>query len=232
MIIDGNVVGSYMTVNRSLDCIRYMESYLEPLKLNISFDLVATQESGDDLEVVIKQGHYALSKVLFWLETCLYDILIVQIGDKDGLTIASMSNNPVMHTPLPPTEDVICRLLHSKIDAILNGNLAIGDIKISSKAESVSYVFNAEYSEYGLPYEIDEFLAVKSYFDKPWWRRNDGFSMEFILPEGEEEELSSQYDEIEDPLKIFDKKYNEGMNDTEEKQAEIIEFEKWKPKLV
>lgn len=237
MKIGKHNIESYMTMVHEFPGIRIIDGVLNPTKWNLEIDLVAidlatTQAKFDEMQM---NGSIAYQKVLFWLDTCLPGCVFVGSNNPTGMEMAMMCDNMLMHCPDEPTDDLIVALLHSKITAISNGHLHIGQIRLVSTDTSAKYTYNVPAEGYGLPKKVKDYIDLPSLYRKPWWERNDGFSFEFLKPKGCKDKLVDLYQAIQDPLDSFEESMSaiEFTFDPEPKEpAEIIQVEKWQPRTV
>ena len=225
----------HMTMEYKFSGIRLLSCTLIPTEWQISIDIVALEKKNKPVEDAEYEATIAYQRLFFWLDTNLPGIIAVDVSDEDDLFIANLSSNIMMYCPSEPYDDVIIRVLHSKLTTLSLCNLNIGEIRLKAGDMSVQYSFDPSDSGYDLPLTTESYYTEGIARDKkPWWMRNDGFSFEFIKPD--ETELSDEelFSDIVDPLDEFDKAISEMDEDsiTLREPARIVQVDKWKPKKI
>ncbi|MNK54712.1 hypothetical protein D3C87_737040 [compost metagenome] len=165
--------------------IRIVDNRMIPTHWNIQAEVLyeddGVEEDPDgDLEIKI-----AIAKIKYWLEHTLGGSLIIDIGnewafesffDEDGK--CTTGNNIVM-APTTPTDDLIAELLHSKMNAFGGKHIQFGVMELTSDDKSnLSYMFTGD-GENNLP-EMTDWIGERTYFDKPWWARDDASTIDLI----------------------------------------------------
>jgi hypothetical protein len=237
MYVGKHRVKSHMTIDYLFSGIRILEGALVPVDWNISLDLVAIDKKGklssEDPEY---NATVAYQKIFFWLETNLPNIVVVDVTNNTDLYIANLSSNIMLYSPVPPYDDAIVQLLHSKLSVLVEGNLLIGEMRIKASDMAVQYTFDIGEAGYNLPTTTAEYYVDgKARDELPWWMRDDGFSFEFIRPDNSELTTEELFKDVIDPLTEFYKIINEGdavVLGAPKEPARIIQVEKWTPKKV
>ena len=227
-------IKNHMSMEYSFTGIRILSGSLIPVDWHISIDMVALDKKGKGKADAEYNATVAYQKLFFWLETNLPGIIAVDVEDEDDLYIANLSSNIMLYCPAEPYDDVIVQLLHSKMSALSNGNLLIGEVRIKGSDMSVQYSFEPDEGGYNFPTTTAEYYTEGTARDeKPWWMRDDGFSFEFIRPDDIELSDEELFKDIVDPMDEFNKVINEmDINIGIKEPARIVQVEKWKPKKV
>lgn len=236
MKINDMYVDSYMTLTVDFDGIRVLGDTLQPTKWHLEVDVVAVDSGDGTHEDLVRNGQQMFMKLSFWLENILNCIVVTDGSNEFGIDVATGSDNPMMYLHCEPTDDIMLQAIHHKLRLISEDKLYIGTTRLSSTDTSVSYTFNTEIDNeemYDLPKNSD-YLPFKIAHSFPWWRRQDGYTFEFIIPEGlEEDEIKDAMDKLVDPLDLYDTMAEQETYDQEDQEpAEIIEVDLWKPKTV
>lgn len=230
-------IKSHMTLEYEFSGIRIQDSVLTPVMWKLSVDLVATGPKGKTKEEIEHEAGITYQRVYFWLETNLPTIVVVDVQSESDFYIANMIGNVSMHCPGNPSDDMLIRLLHSKITALADPDLMVGEMHLKGSDTALQYTFDCADGDHMLPLKTDEYLKGFDIKDKtPWWERPDGFCFEFAKPEDSTETFEELYGEIYDPMNEFEKAIKE-LDETHtlglvKEPAKIVQVEKWKPKTV
>ena len=231
-----SIIRNYMTLEYEFTGIRIQDGYLSPVDWELSVNLIVSAKKLKSKEDIEYRAGVAYQKLYFWLDTNMPSVVMVDVGNEDDLYIANLSANIMMYCPDSPSDDLIIRLLHSKLSALAANDIEIGEIKLKASDTSIYYTFDSPEGEYDLATLTSEYYTEGVCRDsKPWWIRDDGFCFEFVRPaeaEGTDEEIFSG---ITDPMVDFEKVLSE-MESTQismvKEPARIVQVEKWKPKKV
>lgn len=230
MIIDDFKVPQYMNIVHKFAGIRSDGGYLQSTNWELKLQLVGNALIENHME----RNQMAFNKILFWLESTLNNVIVFDPSDENSSVIAGMSENIFLLTPELPSDDVLIRVLHSKLTAIANNEVVIGEMTLETEGMPVSYTFN-NHDGYDLPETVKDYIPdMVSLFKEPWWDRNDGYSFEFLKKRGDKRKIADIYNDIIDPLSEFEESvanYTE-LTMTPHTEAEIIKPNKWNPKKV
>jgi hypothetical protein len=236
MIVGKHRIKNHMSLEYNFTGIRILSGCLIPVDWHVSVDLVALDRKNklkDDAEL---NASITYQKLFFWMDTNLPGIVAVDVTDEDDLYLANLSSNIMMYCPAEPYDDVIARLLHSKLSALSEENLIVGEIRIKGSDMSVQYSYDVDITGYDLPSSTADYYTEGAARDsKPWWARNDGFSFEFIKPLDTGMSDEDLFKDIVDPLDEFTKAMSEVSDNNinaYKEPARIVQVEKWKPKKV
>jgi hypothetical protein len=186
-------------------------------------------ENAEDYHVALM---HAFNRISGWLECFLDDVNIVS-SDLDMDMYKSLFmvpiDNQIIQCPSHPGDDILAQLLHSKLNAIANGDIRIISVEVSGKDNkpivTTSYMYESEDGEYDLPSQ-KEFSGKNALHSEPWWKRYDCDTFDYVLEKGEKrDELLEKFDS---------KSFFEEMASAiygEEKEADVIE-PSWKPKSI
>jgi hypothetical protein len=129
----------------------------------------------------------ALSKCRFWLETiasrCVVffrdnELALEMLIDENGKNRCS---NYIMLTPFEPTDDHLAGLMQSKLTALANKTMTFGSVRIKSdNANGLVFRFVGDADDFLPP--MSEWIGEYSYFDKPWWNRDDASTLDVVPP--------------------------------------------------
>jgi len=93
----------------------------------------------------------------------------------DDNGICTVGNIPIL-TPHDPTDDHLAVIFQSKMNAFAPAGMQFNCVELVPNDYDVSFLFVGDAEEV-LP-TIDEWVGPRSFFDKPWWARNDGSTID------------------------------------------------------
>lgn len=227
-------VRSYMTMEFDFAGIRIIEKELSPVQWKLNVKIAPSQKKRVSDEILARNTESAYQRIYFWMETNLPNIIVVGSENITGLAIAHATDNAMMLCPAEPFDELLIELLHSKFTALASGNLVIGEITLRSSDTTATYSFDCPDGLYALPMTVTEYVPALSLHRLPWWARNDGFCYEFLKPADSASVTNEEYfGKIEDPMSQFESAMDELLEDYPgNRQAEIIQVEKWKPQKI
>lgn len=160
--------------------VRIIDTVLIPSKLNVEVELEFLDEEMVEL---------ALRKIEYWLDNFVSKSIVFSAMNMSAIDMVLDENraprvqNFLMITPDEPTDDHLAMIFQSKLQALADGALAIGMIKISSdNSAGLSFTYVGD-SEEELP-SMEEWIRGDNWFREPWWCRNDASMIDTIAPEG------------------------------------------------
>lgn len=221
-----------MTLEYAFNGIRVIEDTLIPTKWKMKISLLGggdvARAQGKDPD---KSSSEAYQRLNYWLDLNLPNIIITDLNNEFGVFVANNSGNVMMYCPGEPADDLIIRLLHAKLTALCDNKLIIIAIQMKAKDVSASYTYTPNAGDYQLVATTKELYTQPALHEKPWWFRNDGFTFEFLLPEGSSETVDELFKDIFDPLNDFAADWDEDEMEVEV-ELEPAPVTKWKPKKV
>jgi hypothetical protein len=150
-------------------------SHVNRLKAEIVMDEEATET---DVNITLEKIH-------FWFDQILSNSILFNRENEYALSImfddtgAQFTENFPMLFPCEPSDDNLARVLHSKINAFGADKVAFGMIELTSdNRERLTCTFTG-YGEWELP-DMNAWVGERAYYDKPWWARNDGSTLDVI----------------------------------------------------
>jgi len=231
-----SIIRNYMTMSFEFTGVRIQEAYLTPVDWDLSVDLIISSKKSKSKENIEYRASVIFQKLYFWLDANLQDIVLVDVESEDDLYIANLSSNITMYCPGNPSDDLIIRLIHSKLSALAGNEMGIGEIRLKASDTSLQYTYDCLIGDYELPHStVDYYTDGKCRDITPWWKRNDGFCFEFVRPNDTEESDDEIFKDIVDPMIEFERTVSE-MENTRigmvKEPARIVQVEKWKPRKV
>ncbi len=159
---------------------RLVETLLVPSTLNVKCEVEIID--GEKLDL-------ALRKIEYWMDYYVDHAIVVCAGNTTGFQmILDDKNTPrlqnsIMVTPDEPTDDHLAMIFQSKLQALAAGSLALGAITVSSDdSAGLVYTYVGD-SEEELP-PMDHWINGPTWFDVPWWMRDDASMIDTQAPEG------------------------------------------------
>lgn len=227
------IIKNHMTLDYEFTGIRLQDGYLTPVTWKLDVNLIASDNKGRTKQEIEHNASLSYQKLYFWLETNLPGIVVVDATNEDDLYLANLTSNINMFCPGNPGDDMIIKLLHSKLSSLSGESLILSEITLRGSDTSLHYTYDCEDGDYELPLTTDEYCTDVLVRDKqPWWTRDDGFCSEFIRPL-DSNDNENHFSEIVDPMTEFFRIVDEVDNHILVREpAKIVQVEKWKPKKV
>ena len=236
MVVGKHRIKNHMTLEYDFSGIRLLNNSLVPADWHLSVNLVAIDKKSKSMQDAEFNATMAYQKLYFWIDTNLPNIIMVNVNNEDDLYIANLSSNIMLYCPEEPFDDIIAKLLHSKLTTLADGKLLVGEIKLKASDISVKYTFDCSDEGYNLPLlTADYYREGKARDITPWWQRNDGFCFEFIRPIDSTESDEELFKDIIDPMDEFDSVVRDATDKysgVAREPARIVQVERWKPKKI
>lgn len=177
--LDDEQEAIFITLNLETKIIRIVENTLIPSRLNIRAD-VSPREDITDVQLT-----HSMQKIKFWYEHIVSKSLAFDIGNDAAIgmifdeTGKNRSTNMIMFTPGDPTDELLAALFQSKMSALSNGMINFGLCEVKSDNHlGLAFTFVGEGTKVLPP--MKEWIGERSYFEKPWWERNDSSTLDVI----------------------------------------------------
>jgi hypothetical protein len=164
--------------------IKVVGSKLVPTtwKLNAEVLYEDSDEEDKQGDLEIKIG---IAKIRYWLTNYVNNCVMFDVGNEWAMRAifnaddqCDITNN-IMMLPWDPQDDLIAEILHSKFNALAGPYLQFGIIELSSDDDlGLSYMFTGD-GEGNLP-EVSEWIGDHTFYDKPWWARDDGSTFDLM----------------------------------------------------
>ncbi len=161
--------------------VRVMENILVPsnLKFRMEFIPMETTEEGD--------VDRAFSKMRYWIDNIISSSIIFSHDNTHAIEMfvdesggATRIANVLVLTPEEPDDQHLAAIFQAKLQALAGSCLAFGPVEVRSDNQiGLSFTFVGDSSAV-LP-RMANWVGERSYFDKPWWDRDDGSTLD-VLP--------------------------------------------------
>ncbi len=171
----------YIHYTFSVSLCRLIDNLLVPSKLTVKAEVDIVDEDRVEL---------ALLKINYWLERLVSGCVVLGATNPIGFQMmlddeakTPRLRNPLMITPDEPTDDHLCIIFQSKLQALAGQAFAVGTIELTSdNAEGLTFTYVGD-GEDMLP-TMEEWIDGDTWFDQPWWMRDDGSMFDTMAPEG------------------------------------------------
>lgn len=218
-------------------------NYFEMKNYEITYSMFSAplkSESGDHS----KSQNKGYLKVNFLIHNMLDDAVLYTPDNKENVErlFGEFENNFIL---LPEaSETTLLEALHYKFNVICGDNTYVEQLSICDVDRGLSYDLSEVDYEYRLP--GNNWLGDFSYWEEPWWARNDsatfdscGISDEDVI---EFRKTNSYEMLVKQPLVDIDNEIDKLFNHLEGKTAEVVDLEevkkqielrnnKWKPTI-
>lgn len=174
----------------------------------------------------IAKGNAAFLKVKYFLEEHLHQAVFTHKAAP--MKFVDIDNRVVVF-PYVPTSDIIAMTLHSKLNAIADGNIEVVAISIGSKYDATNMTYTyADDSYPALPTLKDWVDSDKYYYNTPWWGRNSPETQDYEVDENTDLTQPPEYDNVLDDIE----KIVMGELKLKEEGGEVVNINAWKPEIV
>lgn len=169
----------YITFNTQVKFVRLIENTVIPSRLAIKADVLPHESATEqDLQSV-------MLKVKFWLDNIVSKAIAFSHDNSAAIEMfiddagKNRTSNIIMITPGEPSDEVFAALFQSKLTALANGAIEIGLVEVKSdNPMGLAFTFVGEGTNV-LP-TMKEWIGERSYFEHPWWMRNDASTLDLI----------------------------------------------------
>lgn len=172
----------FMTFSMEVKLIRMIGNTLVPSHLHVVASIDRNEGVGDyDLEVGIAKCRYWLEHIVsktiaFHKEN---DVAIDAFTDSE--TRMTRVANMFMITPDEPRDEMLGTLFQAKMNALSSGAFTVVTINVESdNLNGLSFTLAGDHGVF-LPQTMEEWLGAPSYFDVPWWMRDDRSTLDVYL---------------------------------------------------
>ena len=170
---------SYTSISFKFKTIRIVDNVITAFT-NVLNTEVYIDEDADDVSINV-----ALEKIHFWFDYIVSNGILFNRDNEFALSLmfdehglSKTANIPIV-LPDEPSDDIICAMLHSKLNALGNNVMHFGNMNITSDTKENLVLTFIGMGELMLP-AMDEWIGARAFHDKPWWSRNDGSTLDII----------------------------------------------------
>lgn len=174
---DGLLVG----METETKLTRIVDTVVYPSSLVITTDVIPMENAtDDDLRLIMGKVSVFFDSIV---ERCIaFDasngMAIDMLIDEEG---KNRTSNLLMLTPGDPTDEILAAVFTAKMRALGKGIIWFDNVKvISDNALGLNFSFLGD-PDVMLPSNQD-WIGEKSFFDRPWWHRDDGSTIDVVPP--------------------------------------------------
>lgn len=177
---DGDVL--LISLNIETRITRVIGNTLMPAKLTLRTDVNPIEDIPESEISAI------LSKIRFWFENLVSKSIAFSFDNDDALGMfidpagKNRTSNLIMLTPSEPSDDLLATLFQAKMSALAAGKILFSLVEIKSDNQvGLSFIFVGS-GEKALP-TMEQWIGERSYFDRPWWARDDASTLDIVPPD-------------------------------------------------
>lgn len=169
-----------MSFTTEIEIVRIIGTTMAPAFIKIKTELFPTDGEEENISS-------AMSKIKYWFDQ-IANRSVVFSGGNSALASLLVSDagtnfldNNYLMTPGEPTDDLLATLFQAKMSALATNTLTFEACEIRSK-NMLGIIFTVVGNPLELLPPMKEWIGDRTYFDEPWWNRNDASSMDVKPP--------------------------------------------------
>lgn len=172
-----NVFTLEKTHDIKLLMVDHEQRLLSQNNFELTYNLITEVQNSDEIEEAQIQQNLSFAKINMMIKGLIDNSVVIEFGENVASTIeflAKFDNNLMVLPELH--ESSIISALHCKFNTISGPHTFVEEVRLKNLEDNITYrLFCDEDDPYysQLPSE-EEWLGEFSYWDKPWWYRNDG----------------------------------------------------------
>ncbi len=156
--------------------IRIIEDKLYPTIWGIRADIMPSDACSNE------EIDFSLNKIRYFFDTIINSAIFFSAENAWAMeAFCNKTSNNLVLCPREPSDDHLCLLLKAKMNALANMTLEIGYLELYADTQDIEYMLVGEYI-LNLP-EMKEWVGARSFFDDPWWHRDDASTIDVIPSE-------------------------------------------------
>jgi hypothetical protein len=164
----------------SIKIVRVIENILVPSTIQFKMEFIPMDV--DDEEV-----NFVFTKMRYWLEHVVSESVVFSHENSAAIQMFIDENggttrvgNVIVLTPEEPDDQHLAAIFQAKLQALAGMSMTFGPVEVKSDNQlGLQFTFVGESSAV-LPSILD-WVGPRSFFDKPWWDRDDGSTLD-VLP--------------------------------------------------
>lgn len=160
-------------------CVRLVDNVFLPSRLRLRCEVMPANSPDQDA------FDLAFTKIRFFLDTIVARSVVFGRANAHAAKImldehgCNRTSNHLMLCPEEPSDDHIATLLQAKFTALAAGVMVFGSVEVrSDNVTGLVFTYIGHHSEV-LP-DVADWIGERTYFDLPWWERDDASSMDVI----------------------------------------------------
>lgn len=210
---------TYIVLKREFTAIRVFEYSMTPVTFTLKIECSLPHNKTKTPSEQIKQSSVAHQLINIWLANVLDDVVVVDPTTEMGEFLLATTENNIMTTPGNPDDNVLARLIHSKLSTIAKGNIHISKlVLVSSDTDHTERHWTG--TDYLLPessYKDDD----ETVHSDPWWKRYS-FEVSDYLSSDLDEDTKAELLAAQGVLEQYEQKLS-GELFVNDNEAEILE---------
>lgn len=169
----------------SVKIVRVIEDIIVPSTLKFKMEFIPLETAtGEEVD-------RAFAKMRYWIDNVVNRSVVFSHDNSNAIAMFiddkganSRVSNILMITPEEPDDQHMCAIFQSKLQALSGLSMAFGPVEVSGDNQiGLSFTFIGD-STSVLPDAKEWFQDTRTFFDKPWWERDDGSTLDVVPPEG------------------------------------------------
>lgn len=171
------------------------------LEYNLSFTMYTgvSKLTDDAVLEAQKQQNVSFAKAITFVEGVLHNSIMFVLHNNEFDVDAMFKGIDNNFIAVPdPGENMLCAMIHSKLNTISGPDTVVEVVKLQDTSENMMYEYIHDEDE---PYaelpSTESWVKEFSYWDTPWWYRNDISTADKVAKdEAEFENWKEQFDEV------------------------------------
>lgn len=163
--------------SNSFKGIRIIEDALYATEWHLKADIFPDETTDNH------KFNLGLTKIKFWFEQLVEDSIVFSGLNQWAIDsfVGKSANIPIV-CPGEPTDDILTLLLQSKMNALADNAFTVGYVDLKSDSNNgLSFIYIGD-TPPNLP-SMSEWIGERSYFDQPWWARDDASTLDVVPDE-------------------------------------------------
>lgn len=175
----------FLSFSIDVKMIRLLNNILVPTELHLSASIERSEEASDyDMELGIAKCRYWLEHVV--TKTIAFnkdnDLAVEMFIDPEART--PRVANIFMLTPGEPRDELLGMIFQAKLTALSGGAFTVEAMNVESdNLNGLCFTLGGNHAAVFLPTTMEAWLGAESYFDVPWWMRDDRSTLDVYLTE-------------------------------------------------
>lgn len=167
----------------SIKVIRVMENILIPSIIRFKMEFIPMETAEEnDIDV-------SFAKMRYWLDNVINKSIIFAHDNESAITMFiddkgnnTRAANVLVLTPEEPNDQHLAVIFQAKLQALAGNSMAFGPVEVKSDNQlGLTFTFVGD-SRSILP-KMSDWVGERSFFDKPWWDRDDGSTLDVLPPD-------------------------------------------------
>ena len=172
----------FISLGLEVKLMRFIGNVLVPSNLMFNIAVERGPEADDnDIELALNKWRYWLDQIVsksivFCKDnTAAMDMLLDDAGVK-------RTGNLFVLVPEEPSDELLGTLIQAKFNALGKGDLMAVSMEVTSdNLHGLSFTILGDHSQY-LPQRAEDFIGGPTFWERPWWHRDDASSIDVLKP--------------------------------------------------